>query len=194
MAARIAIRGIVSATLVAAVVALALGGCGSGSSGASSTPSPAPSKSGVAASVMALKTYYDQVKPITAQIGTTLAALPSAVKGLSKKPGATWTTASANLSAIATQLSEEASGLAELTPPATLKPVQDAAVKGIQTAQSAVARMANGLSKHAATATTKKLKIQSQISALETRLSSLGAKLTAAIGGLTGSPASTPTP
>jgi hypothetical protein len=178
---------------IAAVLALVVAGCGS-STAASPSPSPTPSQSSITARVLALRDYLGQVKPVTAQIASTVGALPSAVKGISAKPGATWTAAATNLEATATQLGTEASSLSALTPPAALQATQDAAVKAIQSVQSAVSDAAAALNKKVAKAGTTKATIEAQLNAAQAKLSGAAQQLTSAIQGLILSPDSTPAP
>lgn len=186
-------RGLAAALVALAVVMLS--GCGTKASSSSPTPSPTPTASqGSLAQLAALAGYLGQVKPIATQIGATATSLPQAVKGLSTKPDSTWTATAAKLQMISSQLNTEATTLAALTPPNLLRPVQDAAVKGITDAQSAVAKTAavldTGVAKHSETTTT----IQSQINALQGQLSQVGRRLLSAIEGVIASSNSTPTP
>ena len=182
-----------STAAIIAVVALVVAGCG-GSTAASATPSPTPSQSSIAARVLALNAYLSQVKPITGQIGSTVASLPGAVKGISAKSGATWTAAATALDATATQLGAEAASLSALTPPASLQSTQDAVVKAIQSVQTGVSDAAKSLNEKVVKAGTTKASIQAQLSAAQTQLSGAAAQLTSAIQGLILSPDSTPTP
>jgi len=180
---------------VAAVLTLAIAGCGSSTTASPTpTPTPTPTQSGIAARVLALKDYLGQVKPVTDQIGSTVASLPGAVKGISAKPSTTWTAAAADLDATATQLGIEASSLSALTPPAALQSTQDAAVKAIQSVQRAVSDTAAFLDKKASKAGTTKATIQAQLSAAQAKLSGAARQLTSAIQGLILSPDSTPAP
>ena len=183
----------VAAAGLVAVAALVIAGCG-GSTAASATPSPTPSQSSIAARVLALNAYLSQVKPITGQIGSTVASLPGAVKGISAKPGATWTAAATALDAAATQLGAEAASLSAIAPPAALQPTQDAAVEAIQSVQTGVSDTAAFLNKKVATAGTTKASIEAQLAAAQTQLSGAAAQLTSAIQSLILSPNSTPTP
>lgn len=182
-----------STAALIAVVALVVAGCG-GSTAASATPTPTPSQSSIAARVLALNAYLNQVKPITGQIATTVASLPGAVKGIGAKPGATWTTAATALDASATQLGTEAGSLSALTPPAALQATQDAAVKAIQSVQTGVSDTAAFLNKKVAKAGTTKVSIEAQLAAAQSQLSGAAAQLTSAIQSLILSPDSTPTP
>jgi len=179
--------------LVVAAAALALVGCETQASSSAATPSPSATQ-GSLASLAALAGYLGQVKPIAIRLGATVTALPDAVKGLAKKPDSTWTASATRLKAISSQLSSDATNLAALTPPDVLRPVQDAALKAITDAQSAVAKTAaaldNGVAKRGAT----KAKIQSEIGALQSRLSQVGQRLLSAIEAVISSPNSTPTP
>jgi hypothetical protein len=177
---------------VAVVLALVVAGCGS--TAASPSPTPAPTQSSITARVLALKDYLGQVKPVTDQIASTVGTLPGAVKGISAKPGATWTTAATNLDATATQLGTEASSLSALTPPASLQSTQDAAVKAIQSVQTNVSDAAAFLNKKVAKAGTTKATIQAQLSAAQAKLSGAAQQLTSAVQGLILSPDSTPAP
>lgn len=190
---RTRIAAALSAAALIAVVALVIAGCGGGTA-ASATPSPTPSQSSIAARVLALNAYLSQVKPITGQIGSTVASLPGAVKGISAKPGATWTTAATDLDTIATQLGAEAASLSALTPPAALQSTQDAAVKAIQSVQTSVSDTAKLLNEKVAKAGTTKASIEAQLAAAQTQLSAAAVHLTSAIQSLILSPDSTPTP
>ena len=113
-----------TAATVLVLAVLVVTGCGttSGSSATSPSPSPTVSKSqGSLAALAALAGYLGQVKPIATQLGTTAAALPSAVKGLATKPNGTWAASAAHLQAISSQLNSQARSLAALTPPAALR-------------------------------------------------------------------------
>jgi len=178
---------------IAAVLTLVVAGCGSGTA-ASATPTPTPTQSSITARVLALKDYLGQVKPVTDQMASTVGTLPNAVKGISAKPGATWTTAATDLEATATKLGTEASSLSALTPPAALQSTQDAAVKAIQSVQSAVSDTAAFLNKKVAKAGTTKATIQAQLTAAQAKLAGAAQQLTSAIQGLILSPDSTPTP
>jgi hypothetical protein len=184
---------VVSVAIAAAVV---LAGCGTKATSASppaSSPKASPSQ-GSLAGLAALAGYLGQVRPVAMRLGSTVSALPEAVKGLSTKPDGSWTTASTKLKAISSQLGAEAARLAALSPPSALRPAQDAAVKAITDTRSAVAKTASTLSKRTATKGAAAAQIQAQIGALSGRLSQLGRQLIAAIEGVVASPASTPTP
>ena len=190
---RTRIAAALSTAALIAVVALVAAGCG-GSTAASATPSPTPSQSSIGARVLALNAYLSQVKPITGQIGSTVASLPGAVKGISAKPGAAWTAAATSLDTIATQLGAEAASLSALTPPASLQSTQDAAVKAIQSVQTAVSDTAASLNKKVATAATTKASIEAKLAASQVQLSAAAVHLTSAIQSLILTPDSTPTP
>ena len=187
------IRGALAGTFAALIVALALAGCGSGTA-ASPTPSATPSPSGIAGSLLALKTYLGQVQPILSRVSTTVGTLPDAVKGLSKKPDSTWTASATRLDDIAAQLSSEAASLAALTPPSALQSLQDAVVKTIKAAQAPVAKLAGALSKGVATAATAQSKVTSTIDSARALLQGASTQLNGAIGSLLGSPSPTPAP
>ncbi len=190
-------RRSVAVASVAVAAAVVLAGCGT--KAISTSPSPAglpkasPSQVSLAG-LAALAEYLGQVRPVATQLGSTVSALPEAVKGLSAKPNGSWTTASTKLKAISSQLGGEAARLASLSPPASLRPTQDAAVKAITDTRSAVAKTASTLGRRTATKGTAATQIQSQIDALTGRLSQLGQQLVGAIAGVIASPASTPTP
>jgi len=188
-------RGTAALTTVAlaAIVALVIAGCG-GSTSSPATPSPTPSQPSIAARVLAFKAYLGQVKPITSQIGSTVAALPGAAKGISVKPGATWTAAAAQLDATAKRLAAEAASLSALKPPALLQSTQDAAVKAIQSVQAGVSDTAAFLGKKVAKAGTTKASIEAQLSAAQAKASEATQQLTSAVQGLISSPNSTPAP
>ena len=185
-----------AAAIVAVLAVVVLTGCGtSGSSAAGSSPSPTVSTSqGSLAAVAALAGYLGQVKPIATQLGTTAASLPGAVKGLATKPNGTWSASAAHLTTISMQLSGQAKSLAALAPPAALRPVQDAVVKGIEAAQKAVAKTAAALKKGVAKKGATKAQIEAQIAALQGKLSQLPQQLVGAVEAVIASPDSTPTP
>ena len=132
----IRMRNGVSGVFVTLAIVLAATGCAGKETSTATAPSPRAShsapQSGLLNGVADLKTYLEQVRPITSELATTVAALPDAVKGLSAKPDDSWTTSAAKLDDIAAQLDSEASSLAALTPPNGLQPVQGAAVTGIR--------------------------------------------------------------
>jgi hypothetical protein len=111
----------------------------------------------------------------------TAGSLPTAVKGLNTKPDSTWTASATKLEAVASQLGDEASSLAALTPPSSLASVQAVAVKGLQGAQAAITKTADALNKRVATSATRRATIQAQISSLQAQLSGLSDKVTSAI-------------
>ena len=187
------IRGL-RATFLAVAVVLVVAGCGTKASSSASTPSPTASQSSLAVQLAAVTGYLGEVKPIAVQVEATVTSLPSAVNGLSKKPDSTWTTSATKLKAISSQLGTEATNLAALAPPGVLRPVQDAAVKGIKDAQTAVAKTAETLDKRVAKQGATAAKVRSQISALKDRLSQLGQQLLTAIQSAIASPNSTPAP
>jgi hypothetical protein len=187
-----------SAAVIAALsVVVILAGCG-GDVASSSSPVPSPTASasggGLVGQVGAFKAYLDQVTPVMSQLGTTVASLPDAVKGVSAEPGSSWTTAAGKLDSIGTQLGNEADSLAALTPPSALAPVQDAAVKGIRDARSAVSKTAAALDTRATTSATNQTALEAQIAALRAELSLLSKGLLGAVQGLVGSRAGSPTP
>jgi hypothetical protein len=187
----------VTVALVVAVAAAVLAGCGSKASSLAATPTPSASPTasqGSLAQLAALAGYLGQVKPIATQLGAAVTALPDAVKGLAKKPDGTWNASATRLKAISAQLSADAASLAALTPPDVLRPVQDAAVKAISDAQSAVTKTAVALDKGVAKRGATSAKIQSQIAALQGQLSQVGQRLLGAVEGMIASPNSTPTP
>lgn len=184
--------GALAAVALTAALALVIAGCGS-SSASSSTPTASPSQSSIAARVLAFKDYLGQVKPITDQLASTVAALPGALKGMGAKPGASWTAAASKLDATAAQLGTEASSLSALTPPSALQSTQAAAVKAIQAVQSGVSKTAGLLNKGSKASTTLS-SVQSQVSAAQAQLSASGQKLLGNIQGLISSPNSTPAP
>jgi hypothetical protein len=185
-------------TAIVVVLVVVLTGCGttSGSSAAASpSPSPTASRSqGSLAAVAALASYLGQVKPIATQIGTTAASLSGAVKGLAAKPNGTWSASAARLTTISSQLSDQAKSLAALTPPAALRPVQDAVVKTVGAAQKAVATTAAALKKGVDKKNATKAQIQAQLAALQGKLSQLPQQLIGAVEGVIASPNSTPAP
>jgi hypothetical protein len=187
-------RGLAVALAVVASVAV-LAACGTKASSSAATPSPTASKSqGSLAAVVALAGYLGQVKPIATQLATTATSLPVAVKGLAVKPDATWAASAARLQAISLQLSDQAKSLAALAPPAALRSVQDAVVKGVETTQKTVATTAATLKKGVAKKGVTKTQIQAQIGALQGKLSQLPQQLISAVESVVASPHSTPTP
>jgi septal ring factor EnvC (AmiA/AmiB activator) len=189
---KIRIRRGLAAVLVALAVVL-LAGCGTKASSSSATPSPSASQ-GSLAQLAALVAYLGQVKPIAAHLEATVTSLPEAVKGLAQKPDRTWTASATRLKTISSQLSSETKNLAALSPPELLRPLQDAAVKGIKDSQAAVAKTAAMLDKGVAKQGETTAQIQSQIGALDDRLSQLGQQLLSATKDVIASPNSTPTP
>jgi hypothetical protein len=183
-----------SAALLAAVAVVAAG-CGTDTTTApSAPPSPSASAGGLLNGVAAVQAYLQDVQPIAGQVAETAGELPGAAKGLSVKPGESWTEAAADLDKIAKALGAEAASLAALTPPPALQPVQDAAVSGLESAQSAIGKLSDALDKRATSAATRKSKVESQVKSLSDQLSALSQSLTEAIGGLLGSPGSSPAP
>jgi hypothetical protein len=182
------------------LVMTALGaGCGGAtatpeSSPSSRTPTPEPSRTGPLDQVAGVRGYLQEVKPITSDLAATVSSLSEAVKGLSSKPDDTWTTSADKLDHIAVELGGEASALEALSPPAGLQPLQDAAVKGIQTGRSAVTTMADALRTRASTPATSRSVIQAGIAELQTQLAALSRMLNVGVEALLGSPHSTPSP
>jgi hypothetical protein len=184
---RIGVPGV----FVTLAIVLAATGCAGKETSTATAPSPRAShsapQSGLLNGVADLKTYLQQVRPVTSELATTVVALPDAVKGLSAKPDGTWTTSAARLDDIAAQLDGEASSLAALTPPGGFQPVQAAAVTGIREAQSAVTRIAEALDKRSSTPATERATLQSEIGKLQARLGLLDKMLSAGIEALLGS-------
>ena len=185
--------GVVAVAALAAAVVLVAAGCGSGTT-SSAAPSPSPTKSSVVTRVLALKDYLTQVKPIADQLGSTVASLPGAVKGIGVKPGASWTAAASRLDATATRLSSAASALAALSPPAALQASQDATVKAIQSAQATITGTASFLHKKVVAAGMTSAAIQTHLAASQAKLTAASEQLVTAIQGLILSPDSTPAP
>jgi hypothetical protein len=184
----------VAPAIVAAIVVLAVAGCGSKASPPKASPTPSASRASLATQLAAVTGYLSQVKPIASQVGTTVGSLPGAVKGIHKKPDATWKASAAKLHEIAARLGSEATGLAALTPPPILQPAQEAAVKGIRDAQATVAKTADLLNKRTAKAAATQAKIQSRITTLQAQLAQLGQRLLSAIEAAVSSPNATPSP
>jgi hypothetical protein len=173
----------IAATAVAALVlAVVLAGCGSSSS-PDAEPSTIYPQGSPTGTVPALKAYVDDAQVVLEQVGTTVGELPDAVKGMSKTPDDTWTSASTQLQSIATQLGDEASALAALQPPTGLQPVQDAAVKGIQAVQSGVDKLATRIASKPESLSNKKAQIQAEVDQLAAQLDGLGQQLQNALGG-----------
>jgi len=170
-----------TAAVVAAVLVAA--GCGtkaSSSTPATPTPSPSPpAAQGSLGAVVGLAGYLAHLRPVATRIETTVTALPDAVRGLSTKPDASWTRSATRLETASSQLGAEAAQLASLTPPQSLRMVQDAAEQGLKGAQSAVAGTAAVLNKGAAGGASS-AQIQSQIEAVKGHLTALGQRLFAA--------------
>ncbi len=175
-------RALASALAVLGL-AVVVAGCGS-----TSSPSAAPStiypQASATGTLPAAKAYLDDAQTILGQVTTTVGALPEAVKGMSKTPDDTWTSAGAQLQSIATQLGSEARALAALQPPTALQPVQDAVVKGIQAAQSGVDKLATSIAAKPASLANKKAQIQAQVDQLKSQLGGLSQQLQNALGGL----------
>jgi hypothetical protein len=123
-----------------------------------------------------------------------VSSLPDAVKGLAKKPDSSWSASATKLKAISSLLGIDATNLAALSPPKILRPVQDAAVKGITDAQTAVAKTAAALDKRVAPKGATSAQIQAQIAALKNKLSQLSQQLLTAIKSVGAAPNSTPAP
>jgi hypothetical protein len=179
------LKSALAVALAALVLALVLAGCGSTSS-PSASPSTIYPQSSATGTLPALKAYLSDARSVLDQVGTTVAALPDAVQGLSKTPDATWTSSASQLQSIATQLSDEASALAAMDPPTALQPVQSAVVKGIQTAQSGVDKLASKLASKAQSTATRKAKVQSRVSELKAQIEGVTQQLQNALSGLTG--------
>ena len=120
------------------------------------------------------------------QVATTVGTLPGAVEGISKTPDDTWTASAAQLKSIGSQLGDEAAALAALQPPAALQPVQDAVVKGIETARQGVDKLADGLDSGVQSAATRRAQVQSTVEKLQAQLDGLSGQLRGAIENLRG--------
>jgi hypothetical protein len=167
--------GVALAATLMVLVALGLGGCG-GSTTSTQSSSPAASQSGAAGG------YAAQAQAVLTQVGATAASLPDAVAGLSKQPDDTWLTSGSKLIAISTALDKEASSLATLTPPAALKPVQDAAVKGIQKVRAKVEALSGLIYEESATEAYQSGPIPAQIAKIKAQLTAVTTALSAAAG------------
>jgi uncharacterized phage infection (PIP) family protein YhgE len=171
--------------VAALALAVILVGCGS-----SGSPSEAPStifpESSPTGTGPALKAYLGDAQDILDQVSTTVGTLPDAVQGMSATPDDTWTAAAAQLQSIAAQLGSEADALAALQPPSALQPVQDAAVKGIQAAQSGIDKLATRIASKPESLANKKAEVQAKIDAFKSQLDGLSTQLQNALGGLTG--------
>ena len=172
-----------TATLAVLAVVVVLAGCG-GSTTPSETPSTIYPESSPTGTVPALKAYLQDARVVLSDVGATAAALPDAVKGLSRTPDGTWTTAATDLQDISAQLGDEAAALAALQPPSGLQPIQDAVVTGIEGAQSAVDKLASALESRSQSAETRKAKVQSTLDGLKSQLEGLSQQLSGALGGL----------
>jgi uncharacterized phage infection (PIP) family protein YhgE len=175
----------IAAAAVLAALALALIGCGDAGS-----PSEAPStiypESSPTGTLPALKAYLDDADQVLSQVATTVGTLPDAVEGISKTPDDTWTASAAQLRSIASQLGDEAAALAALQPPTALQPVQDAVVKGIESAAQGVDRLADRLDSGVQSAATRKAQVQSTIEKVQAQLEGLSSQLRGAIESLRG--------
>jgi uncharacterized phage infection (PIP) family protein YhgE len=175
----------VAAALAVLALALVLAGCGS-----DGAPSEAPStiypESSPTGTLPALKAYLDDADQILSQVATTMGTMPDAVEGLSKTPDDTWTASAAQLRSVSSQLGDEASALSALQPPSALQPVQDAVVKGIQTAQQGVDKLADGLDSGVRSSATRKAQVQSTVEKLQAQLDGLSTQLRGAIESLRG--------
>ena len=170
---------------------LVAGGCGAAARSATSTTptpaasasqSPAPSASqGALAGLASLAGYIGQVRPVATRIEATVASLPHAVNGLSKRPDKTWTASAARLRKVSAQLGSEASDLAAVSPPQSLASVQRTAVQGLRAAQTSVDKTAAALSTGATSNGTSSALIKSQVAALRAQLGQLGRRLVAAV-------------
>ena len=167
--------------LAALALAVILAGCGSSSS-PSSAPSTIYPQGSPTGTLPAAKAYLNDAQTILGQVGATVGALPAAVQGMNKVPDATWTAAAAQLQSIATQLGSEASGLAALQPPTALQPVQDAVVKGIQTAQSGVQQLATKIAAKPANLANKVAQVQAKVNQFKSQLDGLSQQLKSALG------------
>lgn len=179
------IRNAVAATLAALVLAVVFAGCGDASS-PSETPSTIYPESSATGTLPALKAYLTDAQDVLDQVSTTVAALPDAVSGMSRKPDDTWTASAAQLQSIAAQLGDEAAALAALQPPSGLQPVQDAVVKGIQAAQQGIEKLATQLDSRVQSAATRKAQVQAKAGELKAQLDGLVQQLKGALGGLIG--------
>jgi hypothetical protein len=173
---------VIGVLMVAALVA----GCGETTTASSPSPSPSATDGGIAGRLAALKAYTEEVKPIATQVAATASSLPEALKGMSTKPDATWTAAAEELDAAAAEMGDAAESLSALTPPESLQPVQDAAVKGVESVQATITKTAARLEKRVATSETRRSKLEAQMEALQSQLSSLSEQLLGAIEALTG--------
>jgi hypothetical protein len=175
----------VAAVLAALVIAAVLAGCGN-TAGPSEAPSTIYPESSATGTLPALKAYLTDAEDVLGQVTTTVATLPDAVSGMSRKPDDTWTASAAQLQSIATQLGDEAAALAALQPPSGLQPVQDAVVKGIQAAQQGVEKLATQLDSRVQSAATRKAQVQAKAGELKAQLDGLAQQLKGALGNLTG--------
>lgn len=185
MKSRTHIRSAASGMFVLAVVAVALAGCGNAASpsAGSSTIYPQASATGT---LPTLKAYLSDVQDVLGQVASTVGQLPGAVQGMSVKPDSTWQSSGAQLDSIAAQLGQEAASLAALQPPSALKPVQDAVVKGIQTAQSGVQKLGAKLESGSTKASARKAQIQAEVDKYKSQIDGLARQLKGALGALTG--------
>jgi hypothetical protein len=172
---------LIASGLAALALAVILVGCGS-----TSTPSASPStiypQGSPTGTLPAAKAYLNDAQTILGQVATTVGALPAAVQGMNKTPDATWTAAATQLQSVATQLGSEANALAALQPPTALQPVQDAVVKGIQTAQSGVSKLATKIAAKPARLANKTAQVQAKANQLKAQLDGLSQQLKSALG------------
>jgi peptidoglycan hydrolase CwlO-like protein len=175
----------IGGALVVLALAVILAGCGSSDSPseAASTIYPESSPTGTGP---ALKAYLSDAQDVLGQVSTTVETLPDAVQGMNKRPDDTWTSASAQLQSIATQLGDEAGALAALQPPSALQPVQDAAVKGIQAAQTGIEKLATQLASKPESLSNKRSEVQAKVDELKAQVDGLSTQLQNALSTLTG--------
>lgn len=175
--------GVIAAGLIAA-------GCGSSSS--STSPSPSPSASSALQKAAALKAYYDQVKPVYAQIAGGISTLDGSVKGLTKKPGPSWTTSADKMTAASQQFGQAVTTLQSVTPPAEAASLQSGVVSALQQAQQMLDKTAAYLNKRVYDPSYPDIKTQIKQQVEAKLLAQLKAAGGALLGGAAPSPTTTP--
>jgi len=176
-------------TVISLIAFVAVGAVLTGCGGSEPEPSPSPS-SGVAA----LRAYLSEVDDTLSRVKETAGTLPDAIQGMSTVPDETWTAAAADLTDISQQLGDEAASLDALEAPSVLQSLQDAVVKGIESAQTAVDKLANEIESGAASAATKRAQVQAVIDDAQAQLMDLSDQLSDALGGALGSSEASPAP
>ena len=191
-------RGVVAVVaLIVGVLAFGLiaAACGSSKTSAT-TPSPSPSPTGQSTvqKALALKTYINQVKPIYTQVLGGISALDGSVKGLTKKPGPSWTTSANKMTAASQQFGAAVTALQAITPPPEVQSVQDGIITALQSAQKVLDKTAAYLNKRVYDPSYPDPKTQIKQVVKAKLMQELQAALQAVVPGASGSPAPSMTP